>query len=84
MRDAAGGLEWTRDLQPAHDRRGAVTHCESLALPGHDDWRLPSAKGMPSALTDSRAELAVGLASGISTPVPNRGALLAHACVCGG
>ncbi|BCS95552.1 hypothetical protein DSLASN_11840 [Desulfoluna limicola] len=36
---------------------GALTHCSSMALAGHNDWRLPSKNELLSLLDDSQTEL---------------------------
>jgi Protein of unknown function (DUF1566) len=45
MADRGKGLSWQQ----------ALAWCEDLTLAGHDDWRLPNAKELPSIVDYTRA-----------------------------
>jgi hypothetical protein len=54
--DNETGLMWQQQprVNFASDWSGALSECESLALAGYDDWRLPNVKELQSIVDHSR------------------------------
>jgi hypothetical protein len=54
--DMSTGLMWQQDEAGAMTWEGALTYCETLALGGHSDWRLPNYNELLS-IVDTKEEL---------------------------
>jgi len=56
--DESTGLTWQQgDSEQTLTWSAALAYCESLAVGGHDDWRLPNAKELQSIVDYTRAPL---------------------------